>query len=203
IPVYEKGKIIEDIVEETSIEEYKGFVYDISVPNFRQYICEDIVIHNSIYGWRGADISNILDFEKDFKDTKVIKLEQNYRSTQNILEVANHVIKNNNERKDKKLWTDNRKGNPVVVESLPDSHQEAYFVADKIEELMEEEYKPSDFAILYRTNAQSRSFEEVFMRKNIPYKLVGGLRFYDRKEIKDIVAYLNVIQNPMDDISLK
>ncbi len=203
IPVYEKGKVMEDIVEETSIEEYKGFVYDISVPNFRQYICEDIVIHNSIYGWRGADISNILDFEKDFKNTKVIKLEQNYRSTQNILEVANHVIKNNNERKNKKLWTDNKKGNPVVVENLPDSHQEAYFVVDRIEELMEEGYRPSDFAILYRTNAQSRSFEEVFMRKNIPYKLVGGLRFYDRREIKDIVAYLNVIQNPVDDISLK
>lgn len=203
IPVYENGKIIEDIVEEASIEEYKGFVYDISVPNFRQYICEDIVIHNSIYGWRGADISNILDFEKDFKNTKVIKLEQNYRSTQNILEVANHVIKNNNERKDKKLWTDNKKGSPVVVENLIDSHEEAYFVADKVEELMEKGYKLSDFAILYRTNAQSRSFEEVFMRKNIPYKLVGGLRFYDRKEIKDIVAYLNVIQNPMDDISLK
>ncbi len=157
----------------------------------------------SIYGWRGADISNILDFEKDFKNTKIIKLEQNYRSTQNILEVANHVIKNNSKRKYKKLWTDNKTGNPVVVENLSDSHEESYFVVDKIEELMEEGYKPSDFAILYRTNAQSRSFEEVFMRRNIPYKLVGGLRFYDRKEIKDIVAYLNVIQNPMDDVSLK
>lgn len=203
IPVYENGKIIEDIVEETIVEEYKGFVYDISVPNFRQYICEDIVVHNSIYGWRGADITNILDFEKDFKDTNVIKLEQNYRSTQNILEVANHVIKNNNERKDKRLWTDNKKGSPVVIENLPDSHQEAYFVADKMEELMEKGYNPSEFSILYRTNAQSRSFEEVFMRKNIPYKLVGGLRFYDRREIKDIVAYLNVIQNPVDNISLR
>ncbi len=157
----------------------------------------------SIYGWRGADISNILDFEKDFPDTKIIKLEQNYRSTQNILDVANHVIKNNCERKDKKLWTDNEEGNQVVVENLMDSAEEAYFVANKIEELIEEGYKPSDFAVLYRTNAQSRSFEEAFMRKNIPYKIVGGLRFYDRREIKDIIAYLKLIQNPVDNISLK
>ncbi|MCF6465411.1 UvrD-helicase domain-containing protein [Clostridium sp. Cult2] len=203
IPVYEDGKIIEDLVDETTVEEYKGFVYDISVPNFRQYICEGIVVHNSIYGWRGADITNILDFEKDFPNTKIIKLEQNYRSTQNILNVANHVIKNNLERKDKKLWTDNEEGNQVVVESLLDSDEEAYFVANKIEELIDEGYKPSDFAILYRTNAQSRTFEEIFMRKNIPYKIVGGLRFYDRKEIKDIIAYLKLIQNPVDNVSLK
>ncbi|CCQ95943.1 ATP-dependent DNA helicase [[Clostridium] ultunense Esp] len=157
----------------------------------------------SIYGWRGADISNILDFEKDFPNTKIIKLEQNYRSTQNILNVANHVIKNNSSRKEKKLWTDNEEGNQVVVESLLDSEEEAYFVANKVEKLINEGYKPSDFAILYRTNAQSRTFEEIFMRKSIPYKIVGGLRFYDRKEIKDIIAYLKLIQNPVDDISLK
>ncbi|MCF6462939.1 DNA helicase PcrA [Clostridium sp. Cult1] len=157
----------------------------------------------SIYGWRGADISNILDFEKDFPNTKIIKLEQNYRSTKNILNVANHVIKNNSSRKEKKLWTDNEEGNQVVVESLLDSEEEAYFVANKVEELIKEGYKPSDFAILYRTNAQSRTFEEIFMRKSIPYKIVGGLRFYDRKEIKDIIAYLKLIQNPVDDISLK
>ncbi|MCF6461194.1 UvrD-helicase domain-containing protein [Clostridium sp. Cult3] len=203
IPVYEDGNIVEDIVEATFIEEYKGNVYDISVPNLRQYICQDIVVHNSIYGWRGADITNILNFEKDFPNTKIIKLEQNYRSTKNILNVANHVIKNNSERKDKSLWTDNEEGNLVVVESLPDSQDEAYFVVNKVEELMNEGYKPADFAILYRTNAQSRSFEEAFMKRNIPYKIVGGLRFYDRKEIKDIIAYLKLIQNPVDDISLK
>ena len=203
IPVYENGEIVEDIVEETIVEQYKGFVYDISVPNFRQYICNDIVIHNSIYGWRGADISNILNFEKDFSNTKIIKLEQNYRSTQNILDVANHIIKNNNERKEKKLWTANNTGEQVVVENVMDSQEEAYFVANKIEELIEKGYKASDFAILYRTNAQSRNFEEVFMKRKIPYKLVGGLKFYDRREIKDIIAYLRVIQNPVDDISLK
>lgn len=157
----------------------------------------------SIYKFRGADITNILNFEKDFSDTKIIKLEQNYRSTKNILNVANHVIKNNSERKDKSLWTDNEDGDLVVVESLPDSQDEAYFVANMAEKLMDEGYKPSDFAILYRTNAQSRSFEEVFMKKGIPYKIVGGLRFYDRREIKDILAYLKLIQNPNDDISLK
>src|SRR5690606_23699467 len=125
----------------------------------------------SIYGWRGADISNILDFEKDIPNTKIIKLEQNYRSTKNILNVANHVIKNNSSRKEKKLWTDNEEGNQVVVESLLDSEEEAYFVANKVEELIKEGYKPSDFAILYRTNAQSRTFEEIFMRKSIPYKI--------------------------------
>ena len=203
IPVYENGKIVEDVVGETTIEEYEGLVYDVSIPNFRQYICNDIVIHNSIYGWRGADISNILNFEKDFPNTKIIKLEQNYRSTQNILDVANHIIKNNSERKEKKLWTDNDRGEQVIVENVVDSQEEAYFVASKIGELIDEGYNLSDFAILYRTNAQSRNFEEVFMRKNIPYKLVGGLKFYDRREIKDIVAYLRVIQNPVDDISLK
>lgn len=157
----------------------------------------------SIYGWRGADISNILNFEKDFPNTKIIKLEQNYRSTQNILDVANHIIKNNSERKEKKLWTANDTGEQVVVENVLDSQEEAYFVANKIEELMAEGYNPSDFAILYRTNAQSRNFEEMFIKRNIPYKLVGGLKFYDRLEIKDTVAYLRVIQNPVDDISLK
>jgi len=157
----------------------------------------------SIYGWRGADITNILNFEKDFKDTTTILLEQNYRSTKNILNVANHIIKNNMERKDKELWTDNEEGNQVIVEKLLDDKVEAEFVANKIEELVDEGYSLNDMAILYRTNAQSRSFEDALRRRNINYKLVGGVKFYDRKEIKDIVAYLRLIQNPSDDISLK
>ena len=157
----------------------------------------------SIYGWRGADISNILNFEKDYRDSKTILLEQNYRSTQRILNLANKVIKNNYERKDKDLWTDNHEGDPIIYNDLSDSEDEALFVSAKIDELIGEGYKPSDFAILYRTNAQSRSFEESFIRKDIPYKIVGGLKFYDRKEIKDIVAYLKVLENPVDNISLK
>lgn len=158
----------------------------------------------SIYRFRGADIRNILDFEKDFPDTKIIKLEQNYRSTKNILTVANSIIKNNNERKNKKLWTDNTNGSPVILSKRFDEKDEANFAAETIEKLVNEgKYKLSDFAILYRTNAQSRAFEEIFMRKNISYKIVGGLKFYDRKEIKDIIAYLRLIQNPVDDISFR
>lgn len=157
----------------------------------------------SIYGWRGADISNILNFEKDFKNSTTILLEQNYRSTSNILNLANRVIKNNQERKAKKLWTENNEGEKIVYEELTDQEDEAMFVSSKIDELLRDGYNSSDIAILYRTNAQSRSFEEAFMRKNISYKIVGGLKFYDRKEIKDIVAYLKVLENPMDNISLK
>ena len=157
----------------------------------------------SIYGWRGADITNILNFEKDYKDTTTILLEQNYRSTKNILNVANNIIKNNMGRKEKVLWTENEEGNQVVVERLLDEKEEAEFVANRIEELIEEGYSLNDMAILYRTNAQSRPFEDSLRRRNINYRLVGGVKFYDRKEIKDIIAYLRVIQNPADDISLK
>lgn len=157
----------------------------------------------SIYGWRGADITNILNFEKDYQKSTTIMLEQNYRSTQNILNLANKVIRHNSERKDKNLWTKNHEGEPIYYEELPDSEDESLFVANKIDELIGQGYSLSDCAILYRTNAQSRSFEDCFIRKNIPYKIVGGLKFYDRKEIKDIVAYLKVLENPLDNISLK
>ena len=157
----------------------------------------------SIYSWRGADISNILDFEKDFPGAKVVLLEQNYRSTQSILNVANQVIKNNNESKKKNLWTDNDDGDTVIYESCEYSEEEAFFVAKKIHEFIYKGYKPSDIAILYRTNVQSRTFEEVFMTEHLPYKIVGGLKFYDRKEVKDLIAYLKFLQNPNDNISLK
>lgn len=203
VAIFKDNKIIEDIVTQVDIEEYDGFVYDISVPNLRQFVCEDIVVHNSIYSWRQADITNILNFEKDFKGAKVILLEQNYRSTKNILDVANKVIQNNMERKDKNLWTDNPAGSEITYEQAGSSDEEAYFVANKINHLIYKGYKPRDIGILYRTNAQSRSFEERFMREELPYKIVGGLRFYDRKEVRDIIAYLKVIQNPADNISLK
>lgn len=167
------------------------------------YVCGVGDSDQSIYGWRGADITNILNFEKDFKGSTTILLEQNYRSTSNILNLANRVIKNNQERKAKNLWTDNNEGEKIIYEELRDQEDEAIFVASKIDQLIGDGYNPSDFAILYRTNAQSRSFEEAFMRRNIAYKIVGGLKFYDRKEIKDIVAYLKVLENPMDNISLK
>jgi DNA helicase-2/ATP-dependent DNA helicase PcrA len=158
----------------------------------------------SIFGWRGANIGNILNFEKECKDCKVIKLEQNYRSTQTILDAANSVIKNNAGRKRKSLWTDNRKGSKVVCYEGRNEHEEALFVASEIKRLVSsEDRRYNDFAILYRINAQSRVLEDIFMKEGIPYKIFGGLRFYDRKEIKDILAYLRVIQNPADDVALK
>ncbi|KHO32381.1 DNA helicase PcrA [Clostridium tetani] len=157
-----------------------------------------------IYAWRGADIRNILDFEKDYPQVKTIKLEENYRSMSNILSAANDVIKNNCNRKVKKLRTSNSQGEKVKVYRANSDIEEAQFVINEIKKLIKEENRtPKDFSILYRTNAQSRIFEEVFMRNKIPYKIVGGLKFYDRKEIKDIMAYLKLINNPLDDVSLK
>ncbi|MCX8129202.1 MAG: DNA helicase PcrA [Clostridia bacterium] len=158
----------------------------------------------SIYGWRGANIRNILDFEKEFKGCKTIKLEQNYRSTQTILDAANSVIKNNTGRKTKSLWTDNTEGNKIQLYQGNNEHDEAFFVGNEIQKLSRLDNKSyKDFAILYRVNAQSRVIEDTLMKEGIPYKIVGGLRFYDRKEIKDVIAYLRVIQNPADNISLK
>ena len=157
----------------------------------------------SIYSFRGADISNILNFEKDFKDADVIKLEQNYRSTDKILDTANVLIENNSERKDKNLWTDNKNGSKPIYRSTYVESEEAKFVLDNIKELTYQGYDAKDFAILYRTNAQSRSFEEILMKNLINYKVIGGLKFYDRKEIKDLVSYLKIIVNPKDDLALK
>ena len=154
----------------------------------------------SIYKFRGADVTNILDFEKQFRDAKVIKLEQNYRSTQNILDAANEVISNNINRKQKKLWTDRGDGAKIIVRSLNDQIGEAQYINNTIESFVRTgEYKYSDFAILYRTNAQTRSFEE---NLTCPYRILAGLRFYDRREIKDLLSYLRVIFNPADDTNL-
>ncbi len=157
----------------------------------------------SIYSFRSADIRNILEFERDFPGVKVIKLEQNYRSTKNILHVANEVIKNNRGRKSKKLWTENYEGEKIQLYQADDERDEARFVAEEISRLAREEgRKFSEFALLYRTNAQSRSFEEAMMGRNIPYRVIGGMRFYERKEIKDILAYLRLVYNPADKVSL-
>lgn len=157
----------------------------------------------SIYRWRGADIANILSFEKDYPSAKVILLEQNYRSTKRILLAANKVIENNANRKPKNLWTENPEGNKIVYYRADSEQGEAQFVAGKIKELTRDKYKYSDVAILYRTNAQSRVMEEVLLKSNIEYSIVGGTKFYDRKEIKDMLAYLRLISNPDDDISLQ
>nr|WP_251027646.1 DNA helicase PcrA [Bacillus sp. ISL-41] len=157
----------------------------------------------SIYRWRGADITNILSFEKDYPRASVILLEQNYRSTKKILLAANMVIQNNMNRKPKNLWTENPEGNKIMYYRADSEQGEAQFVIGKIQEQLRNGRKLSDIAILYRTNAQSRVIEESFLKSNIDYSIVGGIKFYDRKEIKDILAYLRLISNPDDDISLQ
>ena len=158
----------------------------------------------SIYAFRGADISNILNFERDFANAKIIKLEQNYRCTGNILKAANSVIKNNETKYKKELWTENEQGNLPKVYSAENEYDEGSFIVEQINRLRREEYfKYSDFAILYRMNTQSRAIEDILRREDIPYKIVGGLKFYERKEIKDIISYLRLIQNPSDNLSLK
>ncbi len=157
-----------------------------------------------IYSFRGADISNILNFERDFPGTKIIKLEQNYRCTGNILKAANSVIKNNEVKYKKQLWTENDVGNLPKVYSAKNEYDEGTYIATQIEHLRrEEKYNYSDFAILYRMNTQSRAIEEILRREGIPYKIIGGLKFYERKEIKDVISYLRLIQNSSDNISLK
>ena len=157
-----------------------------------------------IYSFRGADISNILNFEKDFPGTKIIKLEQNYRCTKNILNAANSVIKNNEVKYDKKLWTENEKGSLPTVFCGDTEYDEGSYIVEQINRLKREEYyKYSDFAVLYRMNTQSRAIEDILRREDIPYKIIGGLKFYERKEIKDAIAYLRLIYNTSDNISLK
>ena len=156
----------------------------------------------SIYSWRGANFKNILNFEKDYKDAKVILLEQNYRSTKTILNAANSVIKNNVQKKDKNLWTENEEGEKIKYVRALDEKDEASFVTKEVKKLRNEGVSLDDIAVLYRTNAQSRTIEEGFLNSNIPYKIVGAYAFYSRKEIKDLLAYLKLIYNPKDDVSL-
>ena len=155
-----------------------------------------------IYQWRGADIRNILEFERDFRGAKVVKLEQNYRSTGNILEAAHSVIANNRDRKAKKLWTDQEPGSKITYFRADDERDEAQFIASEINRIKDSSIKYSDFAILYRNNSQSRTFEEALSRRDIPYRVLGGLRYYDRKEIKDIMCYMRLVQNNADDLAL-
>ena len=155
----------------------------------------------SIYGWRGADMQNILDFEKDYPEAKVVLLEENYRSTKTILQAANEVIRNNRNRRPKNLWTQNEDGEEIVYYRANDEQDEALFVARTINQLSREGYSYRDFAVLYRTNAQSRTVEEALLKANIPYTMVGGTKFYSRKEIRDVISYLNLIANPSDNIS--
>ncbi|MFC1810755.1 ATP-dependent helicase [Patescibacteria group bacterium] len=158
----------------------------------------------SIYSWRGADIRNILEFEKDYKEAKIVKMEQNYRSTSIILNAAHEIIKKNKKRKDKKLWTKRKGGNNITLIEARNERHEGETIAEKVREMTHDYESPpySDFVVLYRTNAQSRAIEETFLRYGLPYRIVGGIRFYERKEVKDMIAYLRCVQNPSDSVSL-
>jgi superfamily I DNA/RNA helicase len=185
-------------VEQTQLG---GPVYDLDVEQTHNFVANGLVTHNSIYAFRGADINNILDFERDFPGTRTIALEQNYRSTNSILDSANHVITNNRERKPKELWSELGDGKPVRVVETEDEHAEARFVAAEIAALVEQGFSGDEIGVFYRTNAQSRVLEDVLVRQGVAYQVIGGPRFYERAEIKDAMAYLQVIDNPYDAVS--
>jgi DNA helicase-2/ATP-dependent DNA helicase PcrA len=191
-----------DLVETVEDVNLDAPVYDLDVERTHNFIADGIVTHNSIYAFRGADIRNVLEFERDFPGAKTIALEQNYRSTNSILEAANAVISNNRERKPKNLWSELGDGEPVRVVEVQDEHSEARYVAAEIARLVEEGFNGSEIAVFYRTNAQSRVLEDVLVRQGVAYQVIGGPRFYERAEIKDLIAYLQVIDNPYDAVSL-
>jgi superfamily I DNA/RNA helicase len=192
-----------DVVESVERVKLDGPVYDLDIENTHNYVAAGIVTHNSVYSWRGADIRNILDFERDYPEARVVKLEQNYRSTQTILDAANAVVANNASRKAKELWTAGPEGDRIRIFTAVDEYAEARFVVSEIERLTGAGARPSDIAVFYRTNAQSRALEDVLVREGVPYQVVGGVRFYERAEIRDAMAYLNVISNPSDSGSLE
>jgi DNA helicase-2/ATP-dependent DNA helicase PcrA len=203
LPTYNQGKVQEEKVKNVSREEHKGFVYDLEIEKVHNYIASGVIVHNSIYSWRGANFQNILDFEKDWPQAKVVRLEKNYRSTKAILAAAQSVIERNERRSDKKIWTDNKAGKPIEVYEAGSEGDEASFVARQMENLAARGYKLSDMAVFYRTNAQSRAVEEAFLNMRLPYKIVGGVRFYERKEIKDALSWLRVASGANDFIALE
>ncbi|PIZ00515.1 ATP-dependent DNA helicase PcrA [bacterium (Candidatus Howlettbacteria) CG_4_10_14_0_8_um_filter_40_9] len=198
LPVYKNGEIHDDKVVSIEKTSYKGFVYDLNIDKVHNYIASDIVVHNCIYSWRGANFENILNFNKDYSNAKVIKLEQNYRSTKTILDAANSVIEKNENRSKKTLWTEKDFGNRIDVYEAQDEKDEGRYVVMEAEDLKAGGKSLKDIAVLYRTNAQSRPIEEMFLRYNIPYKIVGGVRFYERKEVKDMIAYLRLVESGND-----
>jgi DNA helicase-2/ATP-dependent DNA helicase PcrA len=187
-----------DVVESIEWVPLSAPVYDINVEATHNFVANGLVTHNSVYGFRGADIKNILEFEDDYVDAHVVRLEQNYRSTQTILSAANAVVANNRGRKAKSLWTEIGEGDPIKVRELADEHAEARFVAAEIERLVDEGVSRSELAVFYRTNSMSRVLEDMLVRAQIGYQVIGGTKFYERAEIKDAVAYLTFLLNPAD-----
>ncbi|HYM54551.1 MAG TPA: 3'-5' exonuclease [Solirubrobacteraceae bacterium] len=176
-------------------------MYDIDVDGVHNFIADGLVTHNSIYSFRGADVRNILDFQDDFPDARVVKLEQNYRSTETILSAANAVIANNRGGIAKRLWSELGQGEQIQLRALEDEHAEARFVVGEIERLVDEGASRAEIAVLYRTNAMSRVIEDALVRREIAYQVIGGTKFYERAEIKDAIAYLSLLANPFDVVS--
>lgn len=256
LPILKNNKIIADEIVAVKKMPYHGPVIDIDVQTVHNYCANGVMIHNSIYSWRGANLQNILDFEDDYPKATVVVLEQNYRSTQSILAAANEVIKYNTKQKDKTLWTENGRGEKIIVQVVPDERAEGEYIIAEIfglttteraagDELNEIQYvreneptpaasmldrimhsrsfqqqqraihwqhsiqqrlrqlKLSDYVVLYRTNAQSRALEESFLKYHVPYRIIGGITFYQRREVKDVIAYLRVVVNPADWVSLE
>ena len=198
------GRLAADRVISAEKERYTGFVYDLDIDKVHNYIASGIAVHNSIYSWRGADFRNILNFEKDYPGCTVIKLEQNYRSTKSILDAAHAIITKNDQRSDKKLWTAEKGGMPVQITQVNSERAEGEAIIRRVRNGIDSGLRHyHDFAVLYRTNAQSRSIEEALVHYGIPYRIVGGQRFYDRKEIKDLIAYLRLIYQPEDRVSFE
>ena len=192
------GYELVETVEEIALDRP---VYDINVEGTHNFIANGLITHNSVYSFRGADIRNILEFERDFGDATTVLLEQNYRSTQTVLDAANGLIAHNESQKEKHLWTDGKRGEPIVIGEFDDEHAEARYVASEINRLVEEGYSRDSIAVFYRMNAQSRVLEDTLVRFEIPYQVIGGTKFYERAEIKDAVAYLQLLANPADEIS--
>jgi DNA helicase-2/ATP-dependent DNA helicase PcrA len=187
-----------DVVESVERVPLDRPVYDLDIAHTHNFVAGGLVTHNSIYGFRGADITNILEFEDAYPDAHVVKLEQNYRSTQTILDAANAVIRNNRGQKPKSLWSDLGQGDPIKVRELDDEHAEARYVAGEIQRMVDEGTSRAEIAVFYRTNSQSRVLEDTLVRAEIAYQVIGGTKFYDRAEIKDAIAYLTVLVNPQD-----
>jgi superfamily I DNA/RNA helicase len=202
VPVFENGRIVERTIEAIESEWYEGPVYDLSVPEVHNFIANNLVVHNSIYKWRGSDIRNILDFERDFPSARVITLDRNYRSTKSILRAASHLIAHNRQRKPKDLFTDNPQGQPVQVLTFETGVDEADGIARRIRADVEaKKHHYRDFAVFVRMNALTRTLEQAFAKQGVKCQIVRGLAFFDRKENRDVLAYLRLLLNPRDDVS--
>jgi len=203
VAVEHEGRIVQDEIAEVAWEPYEGQVYDLEVTDVHNYLAGGVVVHNSIYRWRGADFRNVLRLREDYLNLTTVLLEQNYRSTQTILDAAVAVIDRNVQRTPKKLFTDKGSGPEIAVNEAYNEMQEAQFIVDTIAGLVAtKEVEPGQCAVMYRMNAQSRAIEDAFVRAGLPYRLVGATRFYGRKEIKDVLAYLRIVHNVDDNVSL-